>query len=274
MILKHWTKPLITKVFVAVAETVARLSSKSADLVRFEPVDLEVEIKRCEDQLENLKKTRDDKASAAKSWSAKVFEDALGYAKGDPLPNINVDGLVPEQELRPPTPSSSTPPSHMQEGAQGTQGTQGTRQKAFEGRPAPPPMHVSEEAPSELESAEQRILPDNTFLDESNPEASMEAEIKRQQRLAYQFAQNRQNDPRIRGLREAANTRNVVFNTDNVNYQNEAPHQQRWGQEVPDEVDSQQPQEIRRTPRLDPSKIVLNQDPSALPAPKNPRFTK
>jgi len=266
VILQHWTKPLITRVFVAVTETVARLSSKAADRVRFEPMDLEAEIKRSEERLDELKKAREDKSAATKGWSQKTFEDALAYAKGGSLPDVNIEGLVPEQEITPPAlaPQEET---QQQEPPQPPR-----RQKAFTGVQASPisrpPSPPQEEKPSELESMEERILPDNTFLDDANPEASVEAEIVRHQRLAQQFAaKSRATDPRVQGLREAANLHNAVLNTKEVPYQNEAPHPQRWGQQVPeDSVWSGQSQELRKTPKPDLSKVQLNPDLN------NPRF--
>ena len=200
----EWSRTMLTEVFGKYGELIERLEIRASKSVKFDPVDLDAEIKRVEKRLEELREMRKSKAEKDE---AAVARD-LSASEAPQAPR------QPPQEA----PQPSSPP--QQPVSQPPQGSPQRRQSAVPAQgpapnerreaaaPATPPeqepQQPEEPAPVEVDAQNIPVPHDgDSFFDPTEPDEAMEAETRRQAVLHRQHVQ-RQRERKLEAQRREA----------------------------------------------------------------------
>lgn len=251
---KHWSKLVVQKMFVCTVNALEAATTKTVEKIRSNPFDHDAEIERLQSRIKELEIARDQLKSSQQhdAWVSSLKNSSMDYAKAaeEPAP-------TPSPEEQPQAPSPSPPPP-----------------------PPPPPQQPSGRAPSfpvgvreaplpARPGAENSAIPNpaehSSFLDEGDPEASIEAETRRQIEIRKRG--------QMESLRQARNTQQVVLDPKGSTLDVSSP-KTGWGQGVPQGVvmSTDGPIEVsERTVQGQPQQLTLNTPPQSTRR-SNPRF--
>lgn len=296
-VLQSWPKPLLVKMFLRSAEMLSQVAEKADHYILLDEQDKAAEIARIESKIEELKRKKEslENTTPEGDWVQRAREATAEYAAGKPVDeyfDLVGQGAITDKDAEEWSKEASEPepvpepevkvesePETPQEPAPAR------RSVAESVQLGPPRTTRSSDAPaSEMatsgawENTPIEELPD-TFLDEGDPEKSLEAETRRLQQIMQQQQQQqqqrRQHDPRISNLRQATNTTNVVPDRSQATYQNITPTTHQWGQGGdPELVAASSAFNLGPEPKKEERKINLNPKPQVPPAGRNPRFRK
>ncbi len=195
MIRKNWSRPMLAAVFKKFVELLNRIEVHADRSVKFDPADLNDEIKRMEERLTELKTTRDEQGKEVQDVItktqhavSKINNSQIEHRKAQNVNTVEAVDVDPQQAPVPqqaPEPVSEPEPPRQE-----------NRRSSIPQQMAPPSRQAPQPQPqmTSPETPRNGGIPDphegHSFMDTSDPEAAIYEEGRRQE-MIYQQQQER-----------------------------------------------------------------------------------